>query len=157
FLSITNAGTSTCVRNVFSSPVTGTLDSVAGTFDGSFPLTSNVFLTANGTSPCPKCLGGTPGVTGSGTCDPAWKAGAGHPYGAAGSARTPTDAYGDTYDCAPPTATALPGFAVDLTPITTGMASMSDPAGNFCPGQADAGAFGCAGSGTPNPICPGGD
>jgi len=157
FLSIANAGTSTCVRNVFSSPVSGTLDSVLGTFDGSFPLTSNVFLTANATSPCPKCIGGTPGVAGSGTCDPAWTAGTGNPYGDAGTACTPTNLSGDTYDCAPPAATALPAFPVDLTPIATSVVSLADPAGIFCPGQTDAGAFGCAGSGSPNAICPGGN
>jgi hypothetical protein len=158
YLSISNAGTSTCVRNTFDAPASGTLDSATGDFDGSFPLDSEVFLTANGGSPCPACVGGTVGVTDSGTCDSTWVAGTGNPYADSGAPCTPVNAAGDTYDCAPPVATALPSFPVDLTPITTGTASDSDAGGLFCPGQATTGAFGCAGDGSlPNAICPGGD
>jgi len=46
---------------------------------------------------------------------------------------------------------------VNLTPITTGTASFSNASGLFCPSQANAGAFGCAGSGAANAICPGGN
>jgi len=54
-------------------------------------------------------------------------------------------------------ASVLPSFPVNLTPITTGTASMSNAGGLFCPSQANSGAFGCAGSGAPNGICPGGN
>jgi hypothetical protein len=143
------------VLNTFASPASGTLDGTAGTFAGSFPLTSSVFLTANGTSPCPTCVGGSPGVTDSGMCDPTWTAGTGNPYADSGTACTPVNTSGDTYDCAPPPETSLPAFPVDLTPITTGTASFFDAGGIFCPGQTSSGAFGCNGASS-NPICPGG-
>src|SRR6185436_2412189 len=63
----------------------------------------------------------------------------------------------DNYDCVPPAASALPSFPVHLTPITTGTASFSNVSGLFCASQANAGAFGCAGSGNPNAICPNGN
>jgi len=50
----------------------------------------------------------------------------------------------------------LPSFPVDLTPITTGSAFFYNAGGNFCPSQANSGAFGCSGGargGTPT-ICP---
>jgi hypothetical protein len=158
YLPIANAGTSTCVRNTFSSPASGTLDTSLGTFTGGFPLSSTVYLTANSTFPCPLCLGGTPGVTNSGMCQTAaqWQSGVGASPDA-GNPCTPVNATGDSHDCDPPAAVVLPAFPVNLTPITTGTASDSDPGGIFCPGQTTSGAFGCAGSGTPNAICPGGN
>ncbi|HWP65342.1 MAG TPA: hypothetical protein VNO26_05460 [Candidatus Limnocylindria bacterium] len=156
YLPIANAGTSTCVRNTFSAPASGTLDTTAGTFTGSFPLTSAVYLTGNATSPCPLCVGGTPGVTNSGTCDPTWAAGVG-PSPDAGAACTPVNAAGDSHDCDPPAGALLPSFPVDLTPITTGTAFKADASGLFCPGQTTPGAFGCQGSGAANAICPGGN
>jgi hypothetical protein len=156
FLPIANAGTSTCVQNTFSSPASGALNVTDGTFEGSFPLTSAVFLTANAADPCPRCLGGTPGVANSGTCQQGWTAGTG-PSPTENNPCTPTDAAGDNYDCVPPAASALPSFPVGLTPITTGTASKSNAGGLFCPSQANAGAFGCAGTGAANAICPGGN
>jgi hypothetical protein len=157
FLPIANAGTSTCVRNTFASPASGTLDRTLGTFDGSFPLTSTVYLTANGTSPCPLCLGGTAGVTNSGHCDATWTSGNGGSPDA-GAVCTPVNAGGNTHDCRPPSAIVLPSFPVNLTPITTGTASDADAGGLFCPGQNTPGAFGCRGaSGSANAICPGGN
>jgi hypothetical protein len=151
FLPISSAGTSTCVRNTFLAPgVTGTLDTTAGSFTGTFPLNSDVYLTANGTSPCPKCI--------SGACDPGWTAGTGNPYPDSGKACVAVNAAGDTYDCAPPPATFLGPITVNLSPITTGTATKSDAGGNFCPSQANSGAFGCAGvTGAANAICPGGN
>ncbi|HWP65419.1 MAG TPA: hypothetical protein VNO26_05850 [Candidatus Limnocylindria bacterium] len=156
FLPIANAGTSTCVHNTFSAPASGTVDVTTGEMNGSFPLTSAVYLTANSSAPCPRCVGGTPGVGGSGTCQPGWTSGVG-PSPTEGNPCTPTDVAGDTYDCQPPAGALLPSFPVDLTPITTGAASLSDGDGLFCPSQANAGAFGCLGSGSPNSICPGGN
>jgi hypothetical protein len=149
YLPIANAGTSTCVRNTFGSPASGSFDSGAGTVNGSFPLTSEVFLTANGTDPCPRCV--------AGFCQAGWVSGVG-PSPTEGDPCVATDGAGSTYDCVPPAGAALPSFPVNLTPITTGTASDSDPGGQFCPGQpggASAGAFGCNGDGSPSPICPG--
>jgi hypothetical protein len=153
YLPIANAGSSTCVRNTFSSPATGTLDTLLGSFTGAFPLTSTVFLTANATLPCPHCVGGTPGVTNSGTCQSAsqWSSGAG-PSPDAGAACTPVNATGDSHDCDPPAAVALTPFAVNLDPITTGTAFRNGP--SFCPAQANDGAFAC--NGTATALCPNG-
>jgi hypothetical protein len=41
--------------------------------------------------------------------------------------------------------------------VTTGVASLSNPAGLFCIGQVTEGAFGCRGSGAPSTNCPGGN
>ena len=71
FLSIANGATSTCVLNTFLSPGSGTLDSVTGELDGSFPLSSKVTLTGNVAEPCPPCMvGGVPGA-GAGVCNAA--------------------------------------------------------------------------------------
>jgi len=151
YLPIASAGTSTCVRNSFKAPgATGTVDATTGAFTGAFPLNSDVYLTSNATSPCPKCL--------AGVCDNAWTAGTGNPYPDKGKACVAVNGSGDTYDCAPPPGTFLGPIDVALDPITTGTASKSDAGGLFCPLQANTGAFGCAGDGTaPNGICPGGD
>jgi hypothetical protein len=150
YLPIASAGTSTCVRNTFSADATGTVDVTTGEFSGSFPLNSDVFLTANAASPCPRCL--------AGKCDPTWTQGTGNPYPDSGKDCAAVNAAGDTYDCAPSPQTFLGPIAVGLTPITTGTASDADAAGLFCPGQANTGAFGCAGDNTaPNGLCPGGN
>jgi hypothetical protein len=157
YLAIANSGTSTCVQNTFGSPASGTVDSTAGTFNGSVPLSSLVYLTANGTDPCPRCTGGTPGVTNSGTCQAGWSSGVG-PSPTEGNLCTPTDGAGSTYDCVPPAASSLPAFPVNLTPINTGVTSFFSASGLFCPSQGNSGAFGCSGgasAGTPA-ICPGG-
>jgi hypothetical protein len=156
YLPIANAGTSTCVQNTFASPASGTLDVTTGAVNGSFPLTSTVYLTANASDPCPRCLGGTPGVANSGTCQAGWTSGVGASPDE-GDPCTPTDTAGDNYDCAPPAGAVLPSFPVNLTPITTSTASFSNAGGLFCPSQANSGAFGCAGSGSANAICPGGN
>jgi hypothetical protein len=101
-------------------------------------------------------VGGTPGTTNSGTCDPTWTSGSG-PSPDSGNACTPVNAAGDSHDCDPAPGSILPAFPVNLTPITTGTASASNANGLFCPNQASSGAFGCAGSGSPNGICPGGN
>jgi hypothetical protein len=163
YLPIANSGTSTCVRNTFATPASGTLNSTTGAFNGAFPLTSTVYLTANGTYPCPLCTGGTPGVTNSGTCQAGWTSGVG-PSPDEGHACTPVNTTGNTHDCNPPAAVMLPSFPVNLSPITTGTAFKYAADGLFCAhppettGQANSGAFGCSGGasgGTPS-ICPSG-
>jgi len=157
YLPIANSGTSTCVQNTFASPASGTLNGTTGAFTGSFPLSSTVYLTANAADPCPRCLGGSPGVTNSGTCQAGWTSGVG-PSLTEGDPCTPTDSAGDTYDCVPPAGAVLPAFPVDLTPITTGTAFKFNAGGLFCPSQANSGAFGCSGGATAGSpaICPSG-
>jgi len=157
YLPIANSGTSTCVRNTFSSPASGTLTTFGGVFNGSFPLSSTVYLTANSASPCPLCIPNPDPTPGNFYCDPAWTSGVG-PSPDAGNPCTPVNAGGNAHDCNPPVAAVLPAFPVDLIPITTGTAFKFDAGGLFCPSQANSGAFGCSGgasAGTPS-ICPSG-
>jgi hypothetical protein len=153
YLPIANAGASTCVRNTFASPASGTLDTLVGSFAGAIPLTSTVYLTANATLPCPLCGGGTPGVAGSGLCQNAtqWTSGVG-PSPDAGAACTPVNASGASHDCDPPAEVQLIPFLVSLDPITTETAIETGP--SFCPSQATPGAFGCGG--TASALCPNG-
>jgi hypothetical protein len=117
-LSISNGGLSTCVLNTFASPASGTVTTPGGVFSGSVPLTSAVTVTGNASNPCPSCVASVCDATASN----------------AGAACTAVNAVGDTYECLP-SGVALVPFGVDLTPISTGTASDSDPAGSFCPGQ----------------------
>jgi hypothetical protein len=153
YLPISNAGSSTCVRNTFSAPASGTLNTVTGSFTGAVPLTSTVYLTANATLPCPLCVGGTPGVANSGDCqnDTQWTSGVG-PSPDAGADCTPVNATGDSHDCDPPAAVQLTPFPVNLDPITTETATDTGP--SFCPMQATPGAFACGGSASA--LCPNG-
>jgi len=161
WLAIANGGTSTCVRNTFASPASGTLDLTSGDFDGSIPLTSAVTLTGNGAAPCPLCLvGGTPGA-GTGVCSGA--------AANAGATCTGVNSTGDNYECLP-AGVALAPFGVDLTPITTGTTFMDTTTdmdkvpggvvGEFCPGQdaVEPGSYGCFALGKgappgPGPVC----
>jgi hypothetical protein len=124
-LPISNGPLSTCVDNTFTATASGTLNISTGQFNGSVPLQSAVTVTGNSAQPCPHCVGGL--------CD-------GNSSNA-GAACTADSAGGESHDCGP-IGPGLPPFAVDLTPISTGSASASDPGGIFCPGQANAGAFG---------------
>jgi hypothetical protein len=117
-LSIANGGLSTCVLNTFSSPATGTVTTPGGVFSGGVPLQSAVTVTGNNANPCPSCV--------ANACD----ASASNP----GTACTAINAAGDAYECLPAGVGLVP-FGVDLTPIGTGTATDSDPAGTFCPGQ----------------------
>jgi hypothetical protein len=116
-LPIANAGTSTCVLNTFSSPGGGTIDASTGDGATMVPLSSNTFLTGNAIAPCPRCV--------AGTCERGPDA---------GNACTTTNAAGTTQECQPD-GTNLGSLAVDLTPLTGGLTSLSDAGGLFCPGQ----------------------
>jgi hypothetical protein len=133
---------STCVRNTFSAPATGTLDSTTGDLTAGVPLDSAVYLTNNPTEPCPLCVGGTVGMTDSGTCDAAWRDATGFASPNAGDPCTPTDGTGHSYECGPRAQDLTGNIPVDLTPLTTGTASKSDAGGIFCPAQTVTGAFG---------------
>jgi hypothetical protein len=144
FLPISNTATSTCVRNVFATAGSGTLDLTSGAFSGSVPLTSNTTLTGNGASPCPLCLGGTPLVVDSGTCDSSWTDSSSNHSVTEGVACTPSDSAGHTYDCVPFGAD-LGGLSVDLTPFDSGTVSMdTGGTGDFCgQGATEPGSIGC--------------
>jgi hypothetical protein len=140
-LPIPNAGSpaaSTCVYNEIaaSPPVSGTLNSVSGASTQTIPLTVIVKLhgdlePAPGIQPCPRCTGGT--------CDSGSNS---------GGACSTTTSLMTSHDC-PTTVLTLAPFNVDLTPLTTGTATLSSGTGVFCPGppvQRTAGCFG-------NPTC----
>jgi hypothetical protein len=167
-LPIENGGTSTCVVNVFAAGACGNIDlSTGSTNNLSVNLASNTFLTgvpgslyANPSTVCPVCqsggtaVNGTPAVPATGTCN----GGANN-----GDACTSTNSDGLTRDCPPGGvdvgAPCTPGeacadgslslgaLAVDLTPLTTGVANKTAADGLFCPGQAsgDTGQQGCFG------------
>jgi hypothetical protein len=133
---------STCVENTFSAPASGSVNSTTGVASINVPLTSAVYLTNNGTQPCPLCVGGTVGVANSGTCDTAWVDAGAFMSPDAGAACTPTDGAGHNYDCRPRVASLAGTIPVNLTPLTTGTASSTAVAGKFCPLQGPTGAFG---------------
>ena len=116
-LPISSAGTSTCVINTWSAPASGTVDTATGDSSTSVPLDSHVFLTGNGTAPCPRCVGGT--------CDRGPNL---------GDPCTTTNSFQTTHDCASD-GTDLGSIAVDLTPLVTGLAQKDSATGLFCPGQ----------------------
>jgi hypothetical protein len=116
-LPIPNGGTSTCVLNTFSSPGGGTIDVSTGDGSTVVPLSSNTFLTGNSTAPCPRCV--------AGFCERGPNV---------GNACTTSNAAGTTLQCQPD-GTNLGVLAVDLTPLTGGLAMKSDAGGVFCPGQ----------------------
>ena len=146
----------TCVMNTWASPASGTLDLSTGALTQNVPLSSGVFLTGNATQPCPKCSAtGTPSSPGTGTCDRGPRA---------TLTCVSTSSTGLTRDCPtgganPPTQPCTPGggicvdgsnigaIGVNLTPLTTGTASDTDPAGVFCDGQTGGG-VGCFGNNT---------
>jgi hypothetical protein len=174
-LPISNAGLSLCVRNTFSAPPSGTLDTATGEATWSLPLSSTSILTGNPTQPCPVCavsVGGAPCVGSldspcTGVCD-------GSPN--QGAACQSTNPNGLSNDCPAPAAVAgptgrrcyrgsnngaacstsgdCPGglcsqFAGDIalhsSPLTTGTAGLTSPFDSNL----------CTGSGTPDVCCTG--
>jgi hypothetical protein len=98
-------------------------------------------VTGNGSQPCPRCSAtGSPGTPGQGTCDRGARA---------GLSCSTTNSSGLSKDCIPgggDGSSDLGSIPVNLTPLVTGTASDSDPAGLFCPGQSGGGNEGCFGS-----------
>jgi hypothetical protein len=152
----TISGITTCVLNTWSAPASGTLDLATGTSSTNVPLMSDTYLTGNLAQPCPRCsASGTPSSPGTGTCDRGPRK---------GMACTTTSSTGLTRDCPTGGADAsnpcTPGggncvdgahvgvISVNLSPLTTGIATKTAADGNFCPGQSDTmgHAFGCFGS-----------
>src|SRR6185503_20505416 len=97
----------------------------------------HLYVTGNPTQPCPKCSAtGTPSAPGTGTCDRGARA---------GLSCTTTNSQGLSKDCAPggtDGSVDLGTVNANLSPVTTGTSSKSNPAGLFCPGQTTAGCFG---------------
>jgi len=126
-LPIANAGLSTCVINVILDGVGGTIDPAVGDASIQMPLQSRVYLTGNGTAPCPTCS--------SDVCDPTWMTGSPlTPSPNAGDACTTTATSLVTHDCLP-AGFFVGRIPVDLTPLTTGSTMLESTDGMFCPGQ----------------------
>jgi hypothetical protein len=140
----------TCVHNTFAAPASGTFDKTTGAATLNVSLSSDIYLTGNLAQPCPKCsASGTPASPGSGTCDRGPRA---------TMACKSTSSFGVTRDCpsggadgghpcTPGGGACLDGshvgvIAVNLSPLTTGMATSTDAGGLFCPSQTHTGCFG---------------
>jgi hypothetical protein len=166
-LPIKNGALSTCVANTFATPASGTLDLGTGASSTNVSLSSNVVVTGNATQPCPICrsgstsgpaCAGSPGSPCTGVCE------AGPTQG---SACTSTNSVGLSRDCTqPPGGTCYKGsnnggactsnvqcpggacavfvgvIGVNLSPLDTGTAELSDAGGVFCTGQSSTGCFG---------------
>src|SRR5262245_58794563 len=65
-------GTEACVLNVFDQDASGTIDRGTGIGTLNVQLSSRTYLTANASSPCPKCVSGTcnAGANSGGACTP---------------------------------------------------------------------------------------
>jgi len=136
---------STCVLNVIATDASGTNDPATGAASVDIPLVSRVYLTGNGTAPCPQCKCGTPPCSGSGAtgCNAGPNAG-GACFTNSTTGNPATE--NTTHDCPPQAGGGLfnGALSVDLNPLTTGSASMTSAGGMFCPNQTHAGVFGRA-------------
>jgi hypothetical protein len=152
-------GITSCVLNTWQAPASGTLDLSTGTSSTNTPLISDTYLTGNLGQPCPKCSAtGTPASPGHGTCDRGPRATlACTTTSSTGYTRDcPTGGTDGTHPCTPGGGACIDGshvgpINVNLSPLTTGTASMTNATGNFCAGQSNTGGhqFGCFG----NPTC----
>ncbi|HLK12908.1 MAG TPA: hypothetical protein VKW76_16150, partial [Candidatus Binatia bacterium] len=141
---------STCVQNVVASNESGTVSNYTTTGDVALnvPLSSRVYLTGNGTSPCPQCVN-TTCVSGHCTGKASGKActtaadcvntcNAGRNQGLACS---PVGTLKTTLDCPPTDSTFVTPLSIPLA-LTTGTTTDTNATGIFCSGQTHAGAFG---------------
>src|SRR5579862_6040638 len=134
-----NDALTTCVQNVVDTTATGTFDGATGDSNVTLPLGSRVYITGNSTDPCPRCI--------SGTCDASWMDVNGSAGEDNGKACTTDGVVVQTsLQCRPPLGGYQANLPVNLSPLTTGTASMTNATGQFCPSQAiaSAGAFGNA-------------
>jgi hypothetical protein len=162
----------TCMLNTWSAPASGTLDLTTGASSTNVPLASDIYVTGNLGQPCPKCSAtGTPSSPGTGTCDRGPRAGMACtttsstgltrdcPTGGVGSVVTPCPGGPGTPSGCPANncpcgagggnccdGTHVGAIAINLSPLTTGTASDTDPGGLFCSevgqGAAQVGCFG---------------
>ena len=120
-----NGALTTCVLNAIQTDASGSVILSSGDAAVNLDLGSRVYITGNTASPCPKCI--------SGTCS----------YGAdAGGSCTPVGSKMTTLDCRPNLSGFQASLPINITPLTTGHSILSAADGNFCPSQANAGAFG---------------
>jgi hypothetical protein len=141
---------STCVLNTWASPASGTINLTTGASTTNVPLTSDVYLTGNLAQPCPLCSAiGTPTNPGHGLCDRGPRTGmACTTTSSTGATRDcPTGGSDATHPCTPGGGLCVDGshvgvISVNLSPLTTGSASDTDPGGLFCPAQTHPGCFG---------------
>jgi hypothetical protein len=134
---VPNGALSACSVSTFAAPTSGTVNLVSGATTTNVSLNLHLYLTSNLAQPCPRCSAtGSPGAPGGGTCDRGARA---------NLACTTTNSQGLSNDCIPGGADGsvdLGSIAADLSPVTTGTSSQSNPSGIFCPSQAHAGCFG---------------
>jgi hypothetical protein len=137
---IPNGGLSACAVSTFASPASGTVNLLTGATTANVSLNLHLFVTGNGTQPCPRCSAtGAPGAIGTGTCDRGARA---------GLSCSTTNSHGLSKDCQPGGTDGsidIGSIAANLSPVTTGTTSKSNPAGLFCGGQTNAGCFGLPG------------
>lgn len=138
---IPNGALSACSVNTFSAPASGSVNLLTGATSANVALDLQVFVTGDAAQPCPVCSAvGAPGAPGTGTCDRGARA---------GLACTSTNSQGLSRDCLPGGADGsveAGTIGANLSPVTSGTVTRSNPGGNFCSGQATAGCFG-------NPAC----
>ena len=147
----------TCVLNTWNAAASGTLDLSTGASSTNVPLISDTYLTGNVGQPCPRCSAtGTPASPGTGTCDRGPRATlACMTTSSTGYTRDcPTGGTDGTHPCTPGGGACIDSYStsgpmnVNLSPLTTGTATMTNATGAFCPGQTNASGhlFGCFGS-----------
>jgi len=151
-------GITSCVLNSWRAAAAGTLDLTSGAAAINVPLISDTYLTGNLGQPCPKCSAtGTPSSPGHGMCDRGPRATLPcTTTSSTGYTRDcPTGGTDGTHPCTPGGGACIDGshvgpINVDLSPLTTGTASKTDPGGNFCAGQSNVNGhkFGCFGNDT---------
>lgn len=119
--------TSSCIVNVIGTDACGSADLLSGGSTLSVALLARLFLTSDGASPCPRCVGGT--------CTAGARQGL--PCTGVGSQAT-------SIDCQPSSSQYVGQLVVNPLALSTGSSVKSAADGIFCPNQQTLGAFGLA-------------
>ena len=161
---LSSGGIPVCVVNRLREPVTGTVNTESGCGELRLELTASVFTAADVARPCPVCSGDVAPNDGrkDGRCD------GGPNPGAPCDVHAASALSGATSNDCQPAGSSVGELAIDLLPLTTGIArarasteckrKRSGPAGQcFCAGQAqandcDAGACGASESCDEGPV-----
>ncbi len=115
-----------CVVNAVQSDVCGSANLATNETSLAVSVSSRIHLTLNPTSPCPQCL--------SGTCHGGERDGL-PCSGGVGTRNT-------TVECLPHPEQFAGLQSISLSGLSSGTVTVTDPVGNFCPGQRTPGAFG---------------
>jgi len=118
---------SVCIMNGVASDVCGSANLLTNTTSVSAALSARAYVTGDAASPCPICdmtNHCSAGANAGGMCS-----------GGVGSAKT-------TIECPPKPSQFFGRLDINLSSLSTGTSTLTDPAGNFCPAQAAPGAFG---------------